>query len=120
MEESTSAPSKNLLAVVRTQDAPWDPMAPGVSMKTLRSDQASGAATLLVKLDAGASFPEHNHPGGEEVFVLEGDIQLDQHRLGTGDYLYTPPGEKHAVWSQKGCTVFVVVPKPIEILNESR
>lgn len=118
--ESTSAQSKNLPAVVRTQDAPWESMVPGVSMKALRSDPATGAATILVKLEAGASFPEHNHPGGEEVFVLEGDVQLDQRHLGAGDYLYTPPGEKHAVWTQKGCTLFAVLPKPIEILNESR
>lgn len=118
--ETTSAQVKDFSLLVRTHGVEWEAMAPGVFMKALRSDPATGAATILVKLDPATGFPEHNHPGGEEVFVLEGEVQLDQRHLGAGDYLYTPPGEKHAVWSQKGCTLFAVLPKPIEILNESR
>ena len=38
----------------------------------------AGKVTSLVRYDAGARFPEHGHPGGEEVLVLEG-IFSDQH-----------------------------------------
>ena len=37
--------------------------------------------------------------------------------LKTGDYLYTPPNGKHAAFNEGGCLVFVMLPKPIEILE---
>jgi quercetin dioxygenase-like cupin family protein len=43
-----------------------------------------------LKFDAGASYPAHDHPAGEEVFVLEGEVHFGPHRLTAGDYLYTP------------------------------
>ena len=43
----------------------------------------------MLKFDAGASYPTHNHPGGEEVFVLEGEVRIGQTQLNAGDYLYT-------------------------------
>lgn len=41
-----------------------------------------------LKFEAGARYPLHNHPAGEEVFVLEGDIHLGKDHLFAGDYLY--------------------------------
>jgi quercetin dioxygenase-like cupin family protein len=52
-----------------------------------------------LKFEPGATYPAHNHPGGEEVFVIEGDVKLGKDRLSAGDYLYTPPQGKHAVRS---------------------
>jgi quercetin dioxygenase-like cupin family protein len=91
---------------------------PGVSVKVLRRDAESGASTALVKLEAGARFPAHNHPAGEEVLVLEGDVLIGAHRLGPGDFLYTPPDGKHAASSQGGCVFLVVLPRPVEILTD--
>jgi len=64
----------------------WQPTsAPGVFYKLLRSDRDTGAQTILLKFNAGAQFPAHNHPGGEEIFVIEGEIQVgrdtDRRRL---------------------------------------
>jgi len=54
----------------------------GVWRKPLAREEAEqGHATSIVRYDPGASFPEHNHPGGEEILVLEGTFS-DQ----TGDY----------------------------------
>jgi quercetin dioxygenase-like cupin family protein len=38
--------------------------------------------------------------------------------LYAGDYLYTPPDGKHAVWSENGCVALVIVPKQVEILKK--
>jgi quercetin dioxygenase-like cupin family protein len=88
-----------------------------VSVKVLRRDSATGGSTSVVRFAAGATFPAHNHPGGEEVLVLEGEVQIGGHRLATGDYLYTPPGGKHALSTASGCVILVVLPQPVEILE---
>jgi quercetin dioxygenase-like cupin family protein len=103
--------------VVRTATAAWKPSAvAGVSVKALRRDTATGASTSLVRFEPGTKFPAHNHPAGEEVFVVEGDFTIGPHRLTAGDYLYTPPNEKHAASTEHGCLIIVTLPKPVEIL----
>ena len=64
---------------MRTNAIEWQPLnepgASGVSVKVLRYDSDAGRApTIMLKFNAGASYPAHNHPGGEEIFVLEGDV----------------------------------------------
>jgi quercetin dioxygenase-like cupin family protein len=49
--------------------------------------------------------------------VLEGDIRLGKDRLQAGDYLYTAPNNKHAVRSERGCVVLVIVPEEVEVLG---
>jgi quercetin dioxygenase-like cupin family protein len=103
--------------VVRTATAAWKPSAvPGVSVKILRREP-TGESTSLVRFEPGARFPAHNHPAGEEIFVLEGDFHVGRHRLTSGDYLYTPPNEKHAASTDGGCLVLVTLPRPVEILE---
>ena len=87
-------------------------------MKVLRFDtSALRAPTILLKFDPGATYPGHTHPGGEEIFVLEGDIRLGKDRLHAGDYLFTAPGNIHAVQSDAGCVVLVSVPEEVETLH---
>ena len=121
MTEATQAES--LTSLVRSQQIEWQPLAePGVTgvyVKVLLFDKETRRApTILLKFDPGATYPAHNHPGGEEVFVLEGDIKLGKDHLYAGDYLYTAPQGKHAVWSQHGCVVLVKVPQAVEILKQ--
>jgi quercetin dioxygenase-like cupin family protein len=105
--------------LVRTAEAAWKTLRiPGISVKILRDDKASGASTVLLRLEPGARVPAHNHPAGEELFVLEGDFQVGPHRLTSGDYLYTPPDGKHAAGSETGCLVLVTLPRPVEILAD--
>jgi len=63
--------------------------------------------TTIVRYDKGSSFPEHPHPQGEEIFVLEGifsDSRGD-HKVGT--FLLNPEGFVHAPFSKDGCIIFV-------------
>ena len=55
--------------------------------------------------------------GGEEVYVLDGDIRLGSDALEAGDYLYTAPDGKHAASSRNGCLVLVITPERIEVLS---
>ena len=106
--------------MVSSHDTQWKASkVPGVSVRRLRHDPESGATTSLVRLAAGARFPAHDHPAGEEVFVLEGDVKIGGDQLHAGDYLYTPPDGKHAAASDHGCVFLVTLPKPVVILEHS-
>jgi quercetin dioxygenase-like cupin family protein len=109
--------------ITRSNKSVWEPLFEkgihyeGIFVKALRFDAASGRSkTILLKFEPGAIYPYHNHPGGEEVFVLSGEVTIEGALLQEGDYLYTPPGFKHGVKSEKGCTLLFVVPEEVEIL----
>jgi quercetin dioxygenase-like cupin family protein len=105
-------------AVVRSREAAWRLLpVPGISINLLREDKETGASTFLLRFEAGARFPAHDHPGGEEVFVLEGDVRIGRERLQAGDYLYTPPNGTHAVSTERGCLLLATLPRPIRILK---
>ncbi|MGH8719663.1 MAG: cupin domain-containing protein, partial [Burkholderiales bacterium] len=110
--EITSKPPRALNQLVRSQQIEWQPLQePGVSgvfVKVLRFDNdTQRAPTILLRFEPGAMYPAHNHPGGEEIFVIEGDIRLGRDHLHTGDYLYKAPDNKHAARSENGCVVLV-------------
>ncbi len=99
----------------------WRPVpdAPGNAVKVLRYDPATGGSAVLLRMDPGAHYAAHVHPGGEEVFVLEGSLQLGADFLREGDFLYTPPGGIHAASSKEGCIVYISVPRGIEFATPS-
>jgi quercetin dioxygenase-like cupin family protein len=90
----------------------------GVSVKLLRRDEQTGGVTVLLRFDPGGTFPAHRHPAGEEVFVVEGQVRIGKERFSQGDYLYTEPQGIHAVSSESGGTILVVLPKPVEIIEK--
>ncbi len=110
--------------IVNINTAPWKPLiesgvnTEGIFVKALRYDEAQKRApSFLLKFEPGASYPYHNHPAGEELLVLEGSCIIEGATLRAGDYLYTPPGFKHSVRTETGCTVFFIVPEEVEILK---
>ena len=104
--------------VCNTATAEWKTgRIPGIAVKVLRNDKETGQSAALVRFDAGASFPAHDHPAGAEVYVLEGDVRIGRHALAAGDYLYTPPGGTHAATSSGGCVFLVTLPKPVVMLE---
>lgn len=122
MTEATVAQSVALTKLVRSQQIDWlplnEPGVTGIYIKKLLLDPVTNhAPTILLKFEAGATYPAHNHPAGEEIFVLEGDLKLGKDHLWAGDYLYTAPTGKHAVWSPTGCVALLKVPQPVEILK---
>lgn len=110
--------------IVKNNQKEWRPLIEkgvhykGISVISLRYDEAQQrSTTILLKFEPGATYPYHNHPGGEEIFVLHGEAILENVRLSEGDYLYTPAGFKHSVTTKTGCTLLFVVPEEVEILE---
>ena len=95
----------------------WVFSAPGVTKKVLYENPATGELTLLLRFEANSTYPLHNHPGKEEIVILEGDLRVGKHELRFGDYLLTPEQGKHAVSSQAGCLLVIKLDQPIEIIE---
>jgi len=82
--------------------------ADGVSRVHLeREAEESGRTTSFVKFAAGACFPAHVHPLGEEIYVLEGVFSDEFGDYPAGSYLRNPPGSAHSPFTREGCTLFV-------------
>ncbi|MEP7319466.1 MAG: dimethylsulfonioproprionate lyase family protein [Panacibacter sp.] len=110
--------------IVKTSAVEWSPLTEtgvntkGIFVKTLRHDeQTKRSPTILLKFEPGASYPYHNHPGGEELYVLQGSAIIEKVQLSAGDYLYTPPGFKHSVQSNEGCVLLLMIPEEVQILQ---
>lgn len=88
---------------------PWRPSPiPGVERRMLfRVGDEKARATSIVRYAPGSIFDRHDHPGGEEILVLEGVFQDEHGDYPAGTYLRNPPGTAHKPGSATGCTIFV-------------
>lgn len=81
---------------------------PGVARVMLdRIGGERAVATSLVRYAAGAGYSPHEHGGGEEFIVLDGEIADEQSRYPPLTYVRNPPGSAHRPYSDPGCTLFV-------------
>jgi len=87
----------------------WERVAPGIECKLLATDTERHRVSMLVRLAPGASYPAHTHAGVEELHLLDGELWIDERKLGPGDYNYGAPGAgDDRVWSETGCTCVLV------------
>ena len=82
---------------------------PGVRARIVHTDRTSQS---WVELDAGATFPEHQHPHEQVVNVLEGRLELVvdgvTHTLAPGAVFVIPPDVRHAGRAVERCRVLDV------------
>ena len=95
--------------VIDTAEMDWIASpSPGVRRKPLeRAGAESGHATSIVEFAAGSRFEHHEHPQGEEIFILKGIFSDETGNYGPGTYMRNPAGTGHAPFSTDGCTLFV-------------
>jgi len=92
---------------IDTLSAPWrETEYPGSSQLMLYEDEAHPEAICLFRMSPGCNVPEHNHPGGEELFVLEGGLEDQYGRYAEGCWGRSPAGSHHWVKSESGCLVY--------------
>jgi anti-sigma factor ChrR (cupin superfamily) len=83
----------------------WEEAAPGISVKILATDTERERVSMLVRLAPGAAYPPHEHAGVEELYLLHGELIVDDKKLYPGDYIRAEAGSADArVWSETGCT----------------
>lgn len=111
--------------LVRSNKIEWKPLGEqgitNIFVKSLLFDnEAKRSLTILLKFEAGAKYPLHDHPQGEEIFVLEGDIQIGKDHLFAGDYLFTAPNNLHAARTESGCVMILKAPQEVEIIEKRK
>jgi anti-sigma factor ChrR (cupin superfamily) len=95
--------------IINTDKQEWvQSPKPGVWRKPLAREEAErGHATSIVRYDPGASFNEHGHPLGEEIFVLKGTFSDESGDYEEGTYFRNPEGFRHTPFSTQGCEILV-------------
>jgi anti-sigma factor ChrR (cupin superfamily) len=68
-----------------------------------------GPVTSLVRYAPGRFFPEHTHPEGEEILVIEGEFADEHGRYPAGTWMRSPHLSRHTPFSDTGCLIYVRV-----------
>jgi anti-sigma factor ChrR (cupin superfamily) len=97
----------------------WNPgPSPGMWTKMLFNDTENDVSTLLLRMSAGSLYPTHRHRGVEEVYVLEGELQVEGMELVAGDFCVSQPESVHqSAYSKSGCVLMVKTSKHDEVLR---
>jgi anti-sigma factor ChrR (cupin superfamily) len=86
-------------------EAEWQEAAPGLAYKVLAANTENDRVSLLVRLAPGAHYPPHRHAGVEELYLLHGELWIDDKKLDPGEYTRAEPGTgDQRIWSETGCT----------------
>ena len=97
-------------AVADTTRMEWTPSPSGSVWRKrvhLVGPPESGQVTSVVRYDPASRFPEHDHPDGEEILVLEGVFSDEHGDWRAGTFLLNPEGFRHTPFSEPGCLLFV-------------
>ena len=98
---------------VTVDDIPWQQTQfPGVEIKILMEDKATGMMTSLTRLAPGAVLPDHTHVGIEQSWVLEGTLEDHEGAVTAGNFVWRPAGSRHVAKSPNGCLVLGFFQKP--------
>ncbi len=99
------------VACVRPADQHWvSSPAEGVSRLPLERVAAeSGHTTSFVEFKPGANFPEHTHPNGEEILVLEGVFSDEHGEYPKGSWVRSPHMSQHFPYVEEETLILVKV-----------
>jgi anti-sigma factor ChrR (cupin superfamily) len=87
----------------------WEEVAPGIFCKLMATDTKAHRVSMLVRLMPGVDYPPHTHAGLEELFLLDGELWIDDRKLHPGDYNRAEAGSgDKRVWSETGCTCVLI------------
>ncbi len=95
----------------------WEDVAPGISCKLLATDAERDRVSMLVRLAPDTAYPPHRHAGVEELFLLQGELWIEDRKLYPGDYNRGEPGTADKrVWSETGC-ICVLITSPSDVIS---
>ena len=114
-------PTSSFLAI-DTNQLPWEErfseqIGRALFRKELFSDPETGMMVRLVRYPAGVINPNHTHPCGHAMYVLEGSLVTHRGTYGPGSFVWFPEGEsmEHGASSDGDVTVVFITNKPFRI-----
>jgi anti-sigma factor ChrR (cupin superfamily) len=90
-----AAPAPEGTYTVRASESPWQTVSDLVQIRVVRTDRARNNQTVLIRMMPGASIVPHPHTQEEECLVIEGAVEIGEHRLYEGDMHVASAGVKH-------------------------
>ena len=100
------------LLIARSEEITWKTIAPGIGYKPLYRDKARNYDTALIRMDAGARYPSHRHTQVEELFVLSGDLHVEDQVMYAGDYCRANLDSVHQQSFTDGGCLFLMMASP--------
>ena len=94
---------------LNTKASDWYPgLVPGLSVMPLH--EHDGVSTALVRWAPNTVFNPHLHPGGEEIYVLDGVFHDEFGVYPKGSWIRSPRYSKHAPFTrEEGALIYVKV-----------
>ncbi|TDG13399.1 cupin [Seongchinamella unica] len=93
--------------VVDSTSAEWRP---GLGrLQVLPLHEYQGESTALVRWPAGEQFQRHSHFGGEEIFVISGELRDEHGIYPAGSWLRSPHLSEHTPWVDEESLIWVKV-----------
>jgi ChrR Cupin-like domain len=100
-------PAPNMFAI-RSEELQWKPhRMEGVEVAVLFLDEVNRMRSLIVKAAAGVTYPLHQHEGIEEIYMLEGELVINEEVYLAGDYIRSYPNSIHAPATSTGCMFLI-------------
>ncbi|MFJ4293971.1 cupin domain-containing protein [Cupriavidus sp. NPDC089707] len=100
----------------------WSPMRigeavlPGFSRISLGADESGAWSSYWMRIDPGATSPEHVHMTTELLVVWQGIFtDSDGTDFGPGETVIYQAGSRHRSFSKDGCIVLVVTTSESEV-----
>lgn len=98
-------PEDRTRLAIDTNKGQWQSMAEGIQVQQLHAFGTE--LVLLVRVAAAAPGIPHEHPGGEEIYVLEGEICDEDGVYPAGTWLRRPPGSRHTPVARRDALLWI-------------
>ena len=100
--------SEPAMVTMRSADLQWQPyQTEGVEVAILFLDPLNRMCSAIVKAADGVIYPLHQHHGIEEIYMLEGELEINGQVYIAGDYIRSYPDSIHPPATTKGCKFLV-------------
>ncbi|AFY94986.1 cupin domain-containing protein [Chamaesiphon minutus] len=107
-QTSPAEPSEPEQFAIRAGELNWKPhRIEGVECALLFLDEVNRMRSMLVTAAAGVVYPLHEHRGVEEIYMLAGDLIIDNRTYLAGDYIRSHPNSIHAPSTNTGCKFLI-------------
>lgn len=89
-----------------TDQTAWQ-AGPADGLEVLRLHEFGTEEVMMLRMQPGAAYPAHEHPAGEEIFVVAGSFEDEQATYPKGTWVRYPAGSAHTPSSPSGCTLYL-------------
>ncbi len=108
LENQSAERSEPKMVTIRSAQLEWQPyQTEGVEVAILFLDPLNRMCSAIVKAADGVVYPLHQHQGIEEIYMLEGELEIDGQVYLAGDYIRSYPDSIHPPAKTKGCKFLV-------------